>query len=879
MLESDDLTMAVDEDTVVELEPGNKRRMFSPPFGQSRTLTAEERREKRKSKKKSRSVVDGAENGTPNSVSSPPGETDHRFAALLARREDDLLHFVAKVNKVYQELLGKPAPFMTFVFCGMQSAGKSTIMERFLGSVLNIIQEGTGTRCPLDTTCIHDDSVLEPVCELFGEELPEESKGSTLSVSTVFERITEHNKMLASEDRFSVKPISLVYRSKDVQNMRFVDTPGKYRPVATAQRGVGELRAHDFFSIIWFLGIISNMGTGNDNREDIKVILRSEMRKPNTRLCVLLEPKEFATNPIIEFCDDSLGGRGKWLSNATFLMTKFDKQLEDSRTGSKANSFFNEFFDNLCFPHLVMTPTLARENLPMDKLFKERLRLLEQSDEYEKDRFEMWQEGHERLLATAAPGEDEPLHEEIQKRIGFATAKKAMREIMLKDTVERLPEVLSSLRTDLDQCEQEKQSLLDRQQFTDSANLKLVVNKMLFRLQERILNYLDGDLELAKKFPGKLQTLEEEVDDEEESDWRKKTLNFHSEKEDLWRDRIANLDEYPEHIQPDAKFLGGKQYQRAIEFFKVVMIDALPDPFELKDLVATATGYLSGGLQRENWERAMVEVTRVSLRDVSHPGINYLIKHVGSIFRRFFAIAMEDIKHGSEFSAEFKLMPTGIERFLAAEYDDMLWSLLEKVSMETHSSLEPMYSTIDPNLPTFHPNKLETEPDKQRFYLRNDQGGFVEASKAADENYCDSIVAALKNKVTALISNNGSEAKQFLKHESVKQAKSRKNFLSDERSAMLTAEETNMILKRSFEYIVALLEFNLIVFKFQLNHHLYRGFKEHIRGTLIARVNNADWDSLVQPDPLIQPRIEALEKQIKGLSDSLREVQRMQRTL
>ncbi|KAL7565230.1 hypothetical protein ACA910_016567 [Epithemia clementina (nom. ined.)] len=310
-------------------------------------MTAEERRKKRKKRRKMAAAViaDGEEgHGKQQNhrIFIAGEDADHRYTALLARNEDDLLQFVAKVNKVYQELLGKPAPFMTFVFCGMQSAGKSTIMERFLGSVLNIVQEGTGTRCPLDTTCRHDDTVLEPVCELYGEELPEDKKGSDLSVSEVFERITEHNKMLASEDRFSVKSISLVYKSKDVQNMRFVDTPG----------------------------IISNQSTGKDNREDIKMILRSEMKKPNTKLCVLLEPKEFQTNPIISFCDESLGGREKWIDNATFLMNKFDKQLEDSRTGSKANAFFQEFFNNSCFPHLIMTPTLKRENLQWTNFLK-----------------------------------------------------------------------------------------------------------------------------------------------------------------------------------------------------------------------------------------------------------------------------------------------------------------------------------------------------------------------------------------------------------------------------------------------------------------------------------------------------------------------------
>ena len=193
-------------------------------------MTAEERKKLRKRKKKSRATTRG--DGTNESLSHSGlslEENDNRFAALLSRREDDLLQFVAKVNKVYQDLLGKAAPFMTFVLCGMQSAGKSTLMERFLGDVLNIVQEGTGTRCPLDTTCVHDESLSEPVCQLYGDELPEESKGSNLSVDKVFEHIVAHNKMLASADKFSVKAIHLVYKSKGVQNMRFVDTPGKCR--------------------------------------------------------------------------------------------------------------------------------------------------------------------------------------------------------------------------------------------------------------------------------------------------------------------------------------------------------------------------------------------------------------------------------------------------------------------------------------------------------------------------------------------------------------------------------------------------------------------------------------------------------------------------
>ena len=152
--------------------------------------------------------------------------TDGKFARLLAQDEDVLLSFVAKINKVYQETLRRPAPFVSFVICGMQSSGKSTIMERFLNAPLNIVQEGTGTRCPLDTTCIHDSSLKQPKCELSGEELDPSWAGTDLTTEEVFTAITEHNKQLGREDRFSTKPLTLVYRASNVQNMRFVDTPG-----------------------------------------------------------------------------------------------------------------------------------------------------------------------------------------------------------------------------------------------------------------------------------------------------------------------------------------------------------------------------------------------------------------------------------------------------------------------------------------------------------------------------------------------------------------------------------------------------------------------------------------------------------------------------
>ncbi len=494
----------------------------------------DDRKQKRSDRRQKKKIRRDLTNSTENNHIT----NEERFAKQLSKNEDKLIHFVANINKLYQEKLGRPAPFMTYVICGMQSSGKSTIMERFMNAPLNIVQEGTGTRCPLDTTCIHDGNLTEPVCELSGKELDKSKSGNKLTVDHVFSAITEHNQMLAGKDTFSTEPLRLVYRAKNVQNMAFVDTPG----------------------------IISNKGTGHDNREDIKRILRETMKKPNSKLCVLVEPKEFSTNPIIDFCDDTFGGRAKWVSNAIVLMTKFDKQLEDSRSGSKANNFFKEFHENDIYPYLVITPTLPREDLPSVQLFEERKKLLQEATNKEAERFEDWQLGHDKFRETSP--DDPILSSDISDRIGFPTAKDKMREIMLMDTAQRLPEVLRSIRHELAISQNELEKLLLEKKFRDPSEVKRNVGSLLHHICKRMQDYLDGDLETAAKYPDTLMDLDEELEVEEDSEWRSRKLgsNATPEDEETWRDLICELTEdekIPKHINADKQFLGGKQFQRA----------------------------------------------------------------------------------------------------------------------------------------------------------------------------------------------------------------------------------------------------------------------------------------------------------------------------
>jgi hypothetical protein len=396
---------------------------------------------------------------------------------------------------------------------------------------------------------------------------------------------------------------------------------------------------------------------GKDNREDIKSILRDTMKKPNSKLCVLVEPKEFSTNAIINFCDETFGGKGKWVDNAIVLMTKFDKQLEDSRSGIKANKFFAEYHENNLFPYLTITPTLASEDLDAEVLFQKRQQLLENSPSYEEKKFSDWNDMHEKFRETDP--NDPLLNTEVSSRLGFPVAANKMREVMLTDTATRLPEVLMSLRKELGKARDELEVLEGKKKYRDPNHLKvsienvyvcciffshahlfavntqLKIGNLLQDVCKRIADYLDGDLEAAVNLPHHMMDLEYELELEEDSDWSDQALGKRAtvDDEERWRNTIATMldqDKMPKHVCADKKFLGGKQFQRAKEllmaamagmvtfvchvlviprrflhshFLYALIAEAFPDISKMKAYVASGAGYLQGGLQRENWER------------------------------------------------------------------------------------------------------------------------------------------------------------------------------------------------------------------------------------------------------------------------------------
>ena len=76
--------------------------------------------------------------------------------------------------------------------------------------------------------------------------------------------------------------------------------------------------------------------------------------------------------------------------------------------------------------------------------------------------------------------EDDVLHEDVRRRIGFAVAKDEMRNIMLMDTARRLPEVLRSLLEDLSECQNELDKLHEKKRLMDPKEVKSMLLYMKY---------------------------------------------------------------------------------------------------------------------------------------------------------------------------------------------------------------------------------------------------------------------------------------------------------------------------------------------------------------------------------------------------------------
>ena len=178
-------------------------------------------------------------------------------------------------------------------------------------------------------------------------------------------------------------------------------------------------------------------------------------------------------------------------------------------------------------------------------------------------------------------------------------------------------------------------------------------------------------------------------------------------------------------------------------------------------------------------------------------------------------------------------------------------------------------------MPTFSAAKGDVSSAQEVYHKVGNE--FV-LQKSNQEQNEEDFLNSSKRRLEALMTASGEKAKLFLRQDSAVKAAIKRTFLPDQRSSMIRDDETEQILKRSFEYMVTITEFILKVLDFQLKYYLIIRFKEELSKSFQRRlIHETDWATIVEPDSYVAKRIKEVDFQIVGVQESLREVERLAR--
>lgn len=110
-----------------------------------------------------------------------------------------------------------PVPQPKLVFVGMQSSGKTSLIECICKLPVGYISPGTATRCPTEYRLLHDKDLAKPRVKVGGNDV---------EVEQVKQVVSDHMANLARQHRFDKTPLVVEITSADTPSLTFIDCPG-----------------------------------------------------------------------------------------------------------------------------------------------------------------------------------------------------------------------------------------------------------------------------------------------------------------------------------------------------------------------------------------------------------------------------------------------------------------------------------------------------------------------------------------------------------------------------------------------------------------------------------------------------------------------------
>uniref|UniRef100_A0A0G4G0Q9 Dynamin N-terminal domain-containing protein n=1 Tax=Chromera velia CCMP2878 TaxID=1169474 RepID=A0A0G4G0Q9_9ALVE len=317
---------------------------------------------------------------------------------------------------------------------GIQSAGKTSLIEYFTKFPVGFTNQRTGTRCPVLYKMQRDENVPAERPEI-SLKLPGEQEFSLVG-DTLVELLCDHMQSLErSSIKFSAEEVHVQIRSSEVHDAVFIDLPGLIPNPPESRR---------------------------DEARQVKELVAGFVRRPaNVFVCVLkcTEQPETITDlqSIREiFESPHIAGApapiSDWADRTTLIVNKFDQQCRNLKTAPDANDFFENarragdqrYFFVTLQPHSTWhrdSATIAEQVERLSSIQEAEAGLHDAWKETLAERH-LWDEGNDLML-------------------GMQQAGKAVVNLWLQPFIDRFPEMLAVLQSRKSSLK-EKEARLER---------------------------------------------------------------------------------------------------------------------------------------------------------------------------------------------------------------------------------------------------------------------------------------------------------------------------------------------------------------------------------------------------------------------------------
>ncbi|CAF1681256.1 unnamed protein product [Rotaria magnacalcarata] len=512
------------------------------------------------------------------------------------------------------------------VFVGETSAGKSMLVQNFLGFPCTFSQSGVATRCPVAYQLHYKEDATEHRV----------IKPSGVHTNMLAARLHDHMKGIEQGPKFSTDAYQIELESNAYPDLEILDVPG--------------------------------LICGSDNSEDrnaVEKITEFYVRDPNFVIVLLIEANQdlancYGARTIDDLCTGKVNkGSGKpprldYKNSMLTIQTKFDLFMNNHANGAHANKDIQDRLDTFRETYFVSMIYDAR--VMTDEGFESNVQYMRDLPQRESDLVDQWIiekiNKNAKKLPTYYP---EFNSEHYRHLIGINIVREKIRSRWLQAFKRALPALKLKLVHLIANAENEYQNALIDYKRSNPTQVRLSYLAFINEYRRKLALYATYKSEIEMYFPhDRCGTNYEEVENDFILNWpRRKSLKWRAHLTTQEMKQCAEAEDDQDgslHNVLDCKLVGSSHFDRLQKVFAYMVLTFKHEQLTA-DEITTIESLLYGGLScSANTEKLMRDAMHRLLRKTFAVGITWLTQMYSYLLDTFLKAIIEHLLSQNQFN-------------------------------------------------------------------------------------------------------------------------------------------------------------------------------------------------------------------------------------